>query len=76
MEIIKKKILQLTTTGTTTDCTGDCKVIIPDLTAIYHFKISLTQEAHDWGFFDVNDPESMVEVIGEIDGSGSQGGTP
>jgi len=53
MELIKKIILQSTTTGTTTGCTGTCRVIIPDITAIYHMKILLTQDSHDWGFFDI-----------------------
>lgn len=54
MEYIKKTILQAVTTGTTTGCTGTCRVIIPDLTKVYYFKIGLVQEAHDWGFFDTS----------------------
>ena len=53
METIKKTILQAVTTGTTFSCNGKCRIIIPDLKAIYYIKICLTQEAHDFGFFDV-----------------------
>lgn len=52
MEYIKKRILRLTTTGTTTGCTGTCRVIIPDTGATYILKISLVQDALDIGFFD------------------------
>ena len=48
MEVIKKTILQAVTTGTTS---GGI-VIKPDLTKVYFFKVLLTQEAHDYGFFD------------------------
>jgi hypothetical protein len=51
MELIKKTILLATTTGTTTGCTH-CYVIIPDLTALYHFKIQLSQNLLDCAFFD------------------------
>lgn len=54
MEVLKKTILQAVTTGVTA-CTGTteiCYVIIPDLSAVYHMKIGLKQEAHDFGFFD------------------------
>jgi len=53
MEVIKKTILQAVTTGTTTGCTGSCRVIIPDLTKVYYIKICLTQDTQDCGFFDV-----------------------
>ena len=53
MEVIKKTILQAVTTGTTTGCTGTCRIIIPDLTKIYNIKICLTQDTQDYGFFDV-----------------------
>jgi hypothetical protein len=54
MEYIKKTILRLTTTGTTTGCTGTCRVIIPvtDANSGYTMMISLVQEATDIGFFD------------------------
>lgn len=52
MELIKKTILQAVTTGTTTGCTGSCRIIIPNSGATYCFKIGLTQEAIDIGFFD------------------------
>lgn len=50
MEAIKKTVLQAVTTGTT--ATGGTFIIIPDLSKIYYFKISLTQEARDLGFFE------------------------
>ena len=53
MELIKKTVLQALTTGTTTGCTGTCRIIIPDLTANYYLKICLTQETQDIGFFDM-----------------------
>ena len=52
MEVIKKTVLRALTTGTTTGCTSTCRIIIPDLTANYYFKICLTQETQDIGFFD------------------------
>jgi hypothetical protein len=52
MELIKKTILQALTTGITTNCTGTCKVIIPDLNAVYFIKFSLTNKTYDFGFFD------------------------
>ena len=53
MEVIKKKILQVVTTGTTV--TGGT-IIIPDLSVVYHFKIGLKQSGHDIGFFDAYVP--------------------
>lgn len=53
MEVIKKRILQAMTTGATTGCSGNCYVIIPDLTASYYIKICLTSDAKELGFFDV-----------------------
>ena len=52
MEIIKIRILQAMTTGTTTGCTGNCYVMIPDLTANYYVKICLTSDIRELGFFD------------------------
>jgi len=51
MEFIKKKILRIMTTGTTTGCTP-CNIIIPDTGVTYNFKICLKCESHDFGFFD------------------------
>jgi hypothetical protein len=48
MEVIKKTMLQAVTTGTTS--TGI--QIIPDLTKSYYFKILLSQDSLDCGFFD------------------------
>lgn len=47
MEIIKKTILQALTTGKT----GNDFIIIPDLTVNYNFKILLTEDVNDFGFF-------------------------
>lgn len=55
MEVIKKTILQALTTEIITGCTGNYCIIIPDLTVNYYFKICLTQETQDCGFFDIND---------------------
>lgn len=52
MEVIKKTILQQVTTGTTTGCTGTCRIIIPDTGATYNIKLLLTGEMYDFGFFD------------------------
>lgn len=52
MEFIKKTVLRIMTTGTTTGCTGTCRVIIPATGATYTFKILLNQEAKNLGFFD------------------------
>jgi hypothetical protein len=75
MEIIKKTVLQALTTGTTTGCTGTCRIIIPDLTANYYFKICLTQETQDIGFFSAfveNDISMFSEdnIIEEVNGMG------
>jgi hypothetical protein len=53
MEVIKKTILQITTTERITGSTGNSYYIIPNTGVTYHFKIGLVQEAYDWGFFDV-----------------------
>jgi hypothetical protein len=52
MEFIKKRIQQIMTTGTTTGCTDLCRIIVPNLDISYYFKISLTSEVKDIGFFD------------------------
>lgn len=49
MELIRRTIKQALTTGTTESCTGSCRVIIPDLTAVYHISFLLTAEKHDVG---------------------------
>lgn len=61
MELIKKKIKIVTTTGTTTGCTGNCYVIIPysGTGVTYNFNMSISAQAGDWGFFDTfYDPEA------------------
>jgi len=52
MELIQKTVLRIMTTGTTTGCTGTCRVIIPDTGATYTFNILLNQEVKNFGFFD------------------------
>lgn len=51
MELIKKEIQRIMTTGSTTGCT-DCFVFIPDLSVNYGVKIMLTGKNIDFGFFD------------------------
>ncbi len=61
MEVIKKKIKIITTTGATTGCTGNCYVIIPysGTGVTYNVNISLSANSVDWGFFDaLDDPEA------------------
>ena len=61
METIKKKIKIVTTTGTTTGCTGNCYVIVPysGTGVTYNFNISLKANATEWGFFEAfDDPEA------------------
>lgn len=69
MEYIKKTILRLTTTGTTTGCTGTCRVIIPVTAATsgYTMMISLVQDAEDIGFFDaytLDTPFYFIQLSG------------
>ena len=53
MELLKKKIRQALTTGTTVNSSGKTiTVIIPDPDAIYNFMFSMDQELHEFGFFD------------------------
>lgn len=59
MEVIRKTIKQAVTTGTTENTTGNTFVIIPDLSANYHIKISLTSKSLDWGVFDEIDENNF-----------------
>ena len=53
MEILKKKIKQALTTGTTVNESGETiTVIIPDPNAEYSIKFLLNQSVEDLGFFD------------------------
>jgi len=65
MELIKKKFLQITTTGATTGCTGNCYVIIPDTGVTYCVNFLLTQNMNDLGFF--NTITSDFYVQGNLD---------
>jgi hypothetical protein len=67
MEYIKKKILQATTTGTTTGCTGTCRIIIPNTGATYGINFCLVQDAQDVGFFDaymLDNPFNYIQLSG------------
>ena len=68
MEIIKKKIKQILTTGTTIGCTknNNCFVIIPDLNVSYYFKLCLISESIDIGFFDAAIPAKSYYPYGQI----------
>jgi len=54
VELLKKTILRAMTTGLTATTTGYSYIIIPDIDAVYHFKIGLTAELQDIGFFDAH----------------------
>jgi hypothetical protein len=69
MELVKKEIQRIMTTGSTTGCT-DCFVFIPDLSVDYNFKIMLSARDIDFGFFDVLIP------YGYPYGYGFDGGEP
>lgn len=95
METIKKTILQALTKGDIvpctlrdietgeliTGCTGTCYLLVPDLDAVYHFKIGLTTVVDDIGFFDPypeyeQEPEPPippppVETFYYVDGNGN-----
>lgn len=62
MELLKKTIKQAVTTGTTSGCSSNCYVIIPDLSATYYINIMLSQKVKDLGFFDVYD-DNDEEII-------------
>jgi hypothetical protein len=64
MEFIKKTIQQIMTTGTTTGCTGTCRVIIPDTGVTYNIKLLLSQELSDIGFFDAYDFSGFTGTTG------------
>lgn len=61
MEVIKKTIQMALTTGVTATTSGNSYIIVPDLTAIYYFKIGLSVEAPDLGFFDAYAPPEEPE---------------
>lgn len=65
MEKIKKTILQALTTGTTATTTGIHYIIIPDLNAVYCFKIGLYTSEKNIGFFDaeINDEMNIFELV-------------
>ena len=70
MEILKKTIQRIMTTGTTTGCTGSCRVIIPDLTKSYYIKFCLNQDSEDIGFFDaytIDTPYNYINLVTEDD---------
>lgn len=54
MEVIKKQVQRVMTTGTTSGDTENSFIIIPDTGTTYNFRILLTSEANDLGFFDAH----------------------
>lgn len=56
MEVIKKTVQMVMTTGTTACTSGTCYIIIPNTGVTYYFKIGLTAEMQDIGFFDAYAP--------------------
>src|ERR1035437_523023 len=63
MELIKKTIYRIMTTGTTTGCTGTCRVIIPDTGVTYNIKFLINQEVKDAGFFETYVLDSPFDYI-------------
>ena len=63
MELIKKTIYRIMTTGTTTGCTGTCRVIIPDTGVTYNIKFLINQEVKDVGFFEAYMLNSSFDYI-------------
>lgn len=61
MELIKKTIKQIVTTGATSDHREGYFIIIPDTTVTYGFKVLLTNDVTDIGFLDPID-----NVVGDI----------
>jgi hypothetical protein len=68
MEIIKKKVHMIMTTGVTacTGTAGSCIVIIPDTGVTYNFKINLTGIHKDMGFFDASPDAETQSGVGSI----------
>jgi len=52
MEVIKKTVQMAMTTGMTATTSGYSYIIIPNIDAVYHFKIGFTVEMPEIGFFD------------------------
>ena len=73
MEVLKKKILQVLTTGTTATTGGTRYIIIPDLTVTYSMKIGIASVVKDIGFFDsytgTTNTYSPSQVYSKISGS-------
>lgn len=67
MEFIKKTIQRIMTTGTTTGCTGTCRIFIPNTGVTYNFKLLLTKEVKDNAFLDayaVSGNYTYVNLLG------------
>ena len=67
MEVIKKQIMQIVTTASTTcdiDVEGPCFEFIPDTTKNYNLKILLKTKDIDFGFFDVLDIDGQYNTSG------------
>jgi hypothetical protein len=70
MEVLKKTVQLIMTTGTTSGCSGNCRIIIPDTGVTYYFKILLTRETIDIGFFDaymVTGGYKYIKVLNAVD---------
>ncbi|MFW6243058.1 MAG: hypothetical protein ACOC2W_02770 [bacterium] len=57
MEVIKKTVNRKMITGTTSGDTNTI-IVMPDEDAVYFFKLLLTSDAHDMGFFDAVDEDN------------------
>lgn len=71
MEYIRKDILLLTTTGTSETISGNTTyTIVPDISVIYQFKINLTSDNLDIGFFNASSEElpNGDEILYEVSG--------
>jgi hypothetical protein len=65
MEFLKKTFKLAVTTGTTSDCYDDCRIIVPDLTATYSIKICLISEQSDMGFFNADTATTTTDFISD-----------
>jgi len=68
MEVIKKTILQVLTTGITATTSGNKYIIIPDTGATYSMTFGIVSSDEEIGFFDAytfNDPYYYYDVSGD-----------
>lgn len=72
MEYIKKDVLLITTSGTTETIDGvETFTIVPDVSVVYEFKINLTTDNVDIGFFNADNEElsNGDEIIYSVSGT-------